>query len=278
MWKVIDMIDSRNPLCSVNDLDGTFVVGKYGNICIDTIYDLDRNPRYSGRYGGILEEAKNILGTASKWEEKPIAITGLLRDFAVTNLDWFESGCYTIRHTKIGKPTKEILKIFATVPSVRFHIFTGSEKNLTNLFVQNRIAEYLPNVKIEVDATIIETDGRYFTGHIKEQKDKILGEKVSLSNSKNRANKTKKLTFNKISTSIGNSIPNDTGMARETTQGFIITGPITSYLNGREDDNIIYTSRENVSKELKKFLKSDAREIQLPLPGLNAVPIIRSRV
>ncbi|NIO44708.1 MAG: hypothetical protein GTN36_04105 [Candidatus Aenigmarchaeota archaeon] len=268
MLKVIDAISRRNPLGIVSDLNGTIHTGIYGNICADIIYHLDRRLIYNGKYKDLWEKAKNHWATPMEWEDRVRGVPGLLRDFAVTNIDWVDSGLYTIRNTKIEKPTKELLEVINTVPSVEFHIFTGSEKNIVKEFLNSRISKHVPNAKIEIYGTNLKYDGgRYFTGDVEEP----------LWNSENRAKKARELTLNKISVGIGNSLSNDWNMLEQETQSYFLTGPVTAYLNGYTKGNISCIKRENLSGELKKFLKSDLKEIMPRIAGINPPPIIARR-
>jgi hypothetical protein len=269
---VIDLINESS-LLSYNDLDGTEIKGKFGNICIDAFYKLAKDPAYSGKYTRIFEGAIAELAKPDEWKNHVNGVTKLLRTEGVSTLDWYDAVIKTVRETKVPKSTKEILRIYSMFPLLKYHEFTGSEEFAAKTLVQTKITPLIPNAKvIEVNATPIEYNGmRGFTGETEE-----------LWDSKKRANKVRKLISDEISAgkgiSIGrgNSPTNDMEMLELGTRSFFYTGPTTEWKDGELQGNIVFTKIEKAPQRLKEFLKTDVREIIPQITNLNA-PLLRRR-
>lgn len=261
--KVVDALNCKT-LCVISDLNGTIYSGDSGNLCVDVIHRLDKNRRrYGGRYRGIFNETTNIVSSCRVWRKKVKDVAEVLQYFAVTTLDWLDASLDTVRHAKIEKPTKEYLEILRSVPYVNYHVVTGAESKVTDLFVNNRIAEHIPNAKIEFNATIVEREGRYFTGDVKEP----------LWDSEQRAKRARELAFDEISIGIGDRRSNDLKMAQQTTKGYILTGPATAFRNGLEEGNTTHINKMDLPGEIKKFLKTDINEIPPRITSLNVAPV-----
>jgi len=261
--KVIDAL-SYSPLHVISDVNGTAYSGDSGNLCVDVIHRLDKKKkRYGDRYKGIFNEAVNILSSRRSWRKKVKDVTKDLYYFRVTTLDWLDASLDTVRHAKIEKSKKEYFEILRGVPYLYYHFISGAESKVVDLFVNNRVAEYIPHAKIGFDATIVEREGPYFTGNVKEP----------LWDSEQRAKKARELTFNEISIGIGDRRSNDLKMTQQTNKGFILTGPTTAFRNGLEEGNTTHIDAMDLPGELKKFFKTDINEIAPRITSLNVAPL-----
>lgn len=268
MYKVIDFLMDGNPLVSLNDQDKTLIKPKFENPCVATMYNLGREARYCGRYRGIFPETINILSdTKSNEEQKVRNITTLLRDFQVLDTHFYDAILLTERQTKLEKPIKEYLKILGSLPKLEFYVFTGSERNLTKIFFDRKIAPFMPHAKTAIYATEIEAGGdRRYTGYTKE-----------IWNPEKRAEETRKLVHNKISIGAGDRF-NDMPMLEEVTRGFFLAEGITGYKAGEVQNDVHFIKKKDLPKELKKFLKTDLSELSLTVTDINTITPLMRRV
>jgi len=269
MWefKVIDLINHRNDLVGVLDFDKTLVDPKYGNLSLAIIHRLARSEKYGNRYKGLFREVLNKCETTREYDPLINGITQELHNFAVKTIDWHSATFGAVKETELDKPAKNFLKAVQKVPAVKFKIVTGCEEGATNSYFKNKIAEHIPNVKVEIKGTKIEPDGAgYFTGN-------TIG---PIMNAEERVKETREFCFNKISVGVGDSKINDLPFLRYPTVSYLLRGPVTAYEIGHVNGNVEYIDRKDLHKKFKGFLNTDARDIPLPITNLNVItPLVR---
>ncbi len=269
MWefKVIDTIDNRNYLAGVLDFDKVLVDPKYGNLSLAIIHRLARTGKYGNRYKGLFREVLNKCETISEYDSLINGITQELHNFAVRTIDWHGATLGVVKETELDKPSKNFLKTVQKLPAAKIKIVTGCEEEATKLYFRNKIAEHIPNVKVEIKGTRTKPDGAgYFTGD-------TIG---PIMNAEERVKEARESCLDKISVGVGDNKINDLPFLRCPTVSYLLRGPVTAYEIGRVDGNIKYIARRDLNKEFKKFLNTDIRDIPLPITNLNAVtPLVR---